>query len=137
MKGNIVKLSEMNIGFNSDVKVLERNEFEITGDITAKLNIGFSGVDEVQTKQINIERLYVVYNHDGLLEHVYNNEPVPDNILLFKDVETHVNGLPRNIEWNYEAHDGMTMAEKEFEETRLNTDKGIEVFGDFSFIILE
>lgn len=83
-------LSKLSIGFNADVKVVERNEFEITGDITVDVEYVYGDIlSSPHAKPVN--KLTVIYNHDGLLEHVYNGQEVPDNILLFKDVETHVN----------------------------------------------
>lgn len=81
-----VILSKLNIGFNSEVKVVERNEFEIFGDISIKVRTD----DKAETSNLaTVDRLRVVYNHDGLLEHIYNGEPcVPDSTLLFRDVET-------------------------------------------------
>lgn len=84
-------IERLNVGFNADVEVINHNEFVITGDITATVTFDYNGIQSgVKTKKI--DSLRVVYNHDGLLEHIYDGDPnTPDNILLFRDVETYVN----------------------------------------------
>lgn len=83
-----MKLSKLSIAFNCDFKVVRRNEFVITGDITMdaastgrKSDKGFIVIDELR----------VVYNHDGLLEHVYKGNDEPDTFVILCDVERYVN----------------------------------------------
>ena len=91
-------IEKLNIGFNADVKVVYRNEILITGDITA--TVTFDCDDVVAEKKQTFDSLYVIYNHDGLLEHVYDGESVPDNTRLFTDVETYVNTARKTIDVN-------------------------------------
>jgi len=119
-----VSLFKLSIGFNADVKVVERNEFEITGDIAVDVEYVYGDtLSSPHAKQVN--KLTVIYNHDGLLEHVYNGQEVPDNILLFKDVETYVNSS-----WggriNVETDDN----EYESTDIRLTDNNSIEVYAD-------
>lgn len=121
-----VILKKLNIGFNADVKVVERNEFEITGDITMTVILDYDGFRSAP-KQMDVDKLRVVYNHDGLLEHIYNGEPcVPDNILLFKDVETYVN----------KSHGGQIVNQiddgDDIRDVILTDDYSINVFADIT-----
>lgn len=121
-----VILKKLNIGFNADVKVVERNEFEITGDITMTVILDYDGFRSAP-KQMDVGKLRVVYNHDGLLEHIYNGEPcVPDNILLFKDVETYVN----------KSHGGQIVNQiddgDDIRDILLTDDYSINVFADIT-----
>lgn len=121
-----VILKKLNIGFNADVKVVERNEFEITGDITMTVILDYDGFRSAP-KQMDVDKLRVVYNHDGLLEHIYNGEPcVPDNILLFKDVETYVN----------KSHGGQIVNQiddgDDIRDILLTDDYSINVFADIT-----
>lgn len=86
MKANLSKLS---IGFNANVEVIERNVFEITGDVKIEAVYDYNGC--LSSPHIyDVDKLKVVYNHDGLLEHIYDGNEEPDKIRLFKDVETYV-----------------------------------------------
>ena len=113
-------LQKLRIASNADVKVIERNEFEITGDITMDLCPSTEGF-------VTIDKLRVVYNHDGLLEHIYNGEPcVPDNDLLFTDVLTYVNM----------SHDGKINVDfdgGDVYDYLLTDDNSINVYADFVY----
>lgn len=120
-----ITLSKLNIGFNSEVKVVERNEFEITGDISIKIETEERGFGD-KLNFWNVDKLRVVYNHDGLLEHIYNGEPcIPDNLLLFRDVETYVNM----------SHGGqipVDLDDSDLTDVLLTDDNSINVYADLT-----
>ena len=113
-------IEKLNIGFNADVKVVYRNEILITGDIMATVTFD---CDDVETeKKQTFDSLYVIYNHDGLLEHVYGGESVPDNTRLFTDVETYVNTARKTIDVN---NDDITR------DVLITDDNSINVYAEF------
>lgn len=121
-----VSLSKLSIGFNADVKVVERNEFEITGDVSVDVEYVYGDIlSSPRAKRVN--KLTVIYNHDGLLEHVYNGQEVPDNILLFKDVETYVNSS-----WGGRINIETDGDEYETTDIRLTDNNSIEVYADIT-----
>lgn len=96
-------LSKLSIAFNCNFKVIERNVFEITGDITIDISS-----EDLEDKFIKVDKLRVVYNHDGLLEHVYNGNDEPDTFVILCDVERYVNatlGGGKPVDFTWEMYD--------------------------------
>lgn len=118
--GEVRELKNLKIGFGSQVKVIEHNEFEISGDITIDVEM-----DTDRYVKQYVEKLRVVYNHDGLLEYVYNESDTPDLFLLIKDVETYVNSSVGS-RLHYDG-DGF------YNEIPLSDNKAIEVYADIYF----
>ena len=71
-----IKLSRLSIGFLSEIKVVSRNEFEITGDISMRMK--YPEQRAIAPEFADIDRLRVIYNHDGLLEDIYGGQGEPD-----------------------------------------------------------
>ena len=112
-----VTLFGLSIGLSSEVQVIEHNKFEITGDISMKLKY-------LKMEDVAIDKLEVIYNHDGLLEDIYHGESTPDKLLLFKEVEAHVNSS-----YGGEIH---ICLYDYADYVRLTEDNSIEVYADFS-----
>lgn len=98
-------LSKLSIAFNCNFKVVERNVFEITGDITIDISSEY-----LEDEFIRVDKLRVVYNHDGLLEHVYNGNDEPDTFVILCDVERYVNatlggGKPVTVNFTDDMYD--------------------------------
>lgn len=113
---NAVELSNLSIGFNSEVKVIEHNVFEIGGDITIMMKAD----DNTKPQAVIVDKLKVVYNNDGMLDHVYNGKDEPDSFILFKDVEKYVNQT-YNVEIDLESY---------YTDIPISDSKAVEVFAD-------
>lgn len=119
--GEVRELKNLSIGLGSDIKVIEHNVFEITGgDISIEIE---SAVNKFVNNKV--EKLKVIYNHDGLLEHIYRGKNNPDSVLLIKDVETYV-----AQSYNTMHYDGDDF----YEDINLSDSKAIEVYADFMLI---
>lgn len=119
-----IKLSRLSIGFLSEIKVVSRNEFEITGDIS--MRVKYPNQRTVAPEFADIDRLRVIYNHDGLLEDIYGGQGEPDRQRLFFEVERYVNssfGGERSFECSEDYCE-------DFEDVRLTDDNAIEVYAD-------
>lgn len=114
--GEVKELKNLSIGFGSNIKVIEHNVFEITGDISIEIE---SDVNKFVNEKV--EKLKVVYNHDGLLEHVYDGKDEPDLFLLIRDVKSRTNSS-----YNRMHYDGDGF----YEDINLSDSKAIEVYAD-------
>lgn len=122
MKAN---LSNLSIGFSAEVRVIEHNTFEITGDI--KIDIVYDYLGTLSSPHVyNVDKLKVVYNHDGLLEHIYDGNEEPDKIRLFKDVETYV-AMTNNV-------GTPVLNPNMFEGLLITADNSINVYADITLI---
>lgn len=74
-----ITLNKLSIGFGSTYERTEPNTFTITGDITIQASQG------AQHLTISVDKLTVVYNHNGLLDHINNSEHM--SLDMFQDAE--------------------------------------------------
>ena len=77
--GDTITLNKLSIGFNSICEQTEPNAFTITGDITLR------ATDEYSKFNISVDKLKVVYNNEGLLEHINKSEH--KSLDVFSDAE--------------------------------------------------
>ena len=114
--GPVKELRNLSIGFGSNVKIIEHNVFEITGDISID-------IEDESNKFVSerVEKLYVTYNHDGLLERVYDGKDEPDLFLLIRDVESYTNS----------SYNGVHFYGPDFyDDVELSDDNSIRVSAD-------
>ena len=121
-KGVLANLTygNLGIGFSVEPKIIERNIFELEGDI----NLHSCGIFSLDLRKIK-----VVYNHDGLLEDIYRNGEL-DKFLLFKDIEMNVNSREKQI-YPIKYTDCKLKGDEYYcKEVRINDDNSIEVYID-------
>lgn len=82
--------SNLNIGFNSSATLVDDNTYEITGDISAVVTDIEDEYDSFK-KTVRIDRIKVIYNHDGLFRETIKADGNPDAMRIFRDTEVHAN----------------------------------------------
>lgn len=106
-----ITLNKLTIGFGSTYERTEPNTFAITGDITIQVT------DGVFKRNISVDKLKMVYNNDGLLDHINNSEHM--SLDLFSDAERYF--VEQELEWDTDTHG-----------YKFETDgNGIELYADF------
>ena len=74
-----ITLNKLSVGFGSNYERTEPNTFTITGDITIQ------AADGTFKLNISADKLKMVYNNEGLLDHINNSEHM--SLDLFSDAE--------------------------------------------------
>ena len=113
---DIITLNKLIVGFDSTCERTDTNTFTITGDITIQ------ATDEVgmfeHKLNISVDKLKVVYNHDGLLEHAVQSEYT--DLDVFYDAEHYF--VEQQLEWDTDTYEGYKLA----------TDgNAVELYADF------
>jgi hypothetical protein len=107
-----ITLNKLSVGFGSICEQTETNTFTITGDITIQATDGTFKLN------ISVDKLKVVYNHDGLLEHAIQSEHTDLDVLY--DAEHYF--VEQELDWNAVTH----------KDYKLATDgNAIELYADF------
>lgn len=106
-----ITLNKLSIGFGSNYGRTEPNTFTITGDITIQ------ATDGVFKRNICVDRLKIVYNHNGLLDHINNSEHM--SLDMFQDAERYF--VEQELDWDTDTYG-----------YKLETDgNAIELYADF------
>lgn len=93
-----ITLNKLSIGFGSNYERTEPNTFTITGDITIQAT---DGVEVFKRNiSISVDKLKVVYNHDGLLEHAIQSEHT--DLDVFYDAEHYF--VEQEMDWDTDTH---------------------------------
>lgn len=89
-----INLNKLTIGFGSTYERIEPNTFTITGDITIQASQG------AQHITISVDKLTMVYNNEGLLEHALKSEHT--DLEVFSDAERYF--VAQEMDWDADTH---------------------------------
>ena len=107
-----INLNKLNIGFGSTYEQTDYNTFTIQGDITIQAS------QAAHSFNIDVDKLTVVYNNDGLLDYMLNS--TCPQIDLFYDTEHGF--VPQEIEFS----------DYPYKEFKFVTDSNsINIYADF------
>ena len=116
----------MNIGFNSSATLTDINTYTITGDISVVISGDEFGVT-MERQVIGLDKLVVIYNHDGLFADTKKSDGEPDALRIFRDTETHAN-MGDGTEFGLED-----MNQKGLYEIPLHHDNALNIYAHFDF----
>lgn len=106
-----ITLNKLSVGFGSKCERTDTDTFTITGDIIIQ------ATDGTFKRNISVDRLKVVYNHDGLLEHALKSEHT--DLEVFYDAERYFVEQEMEYPTTYAEHKLMT------------DDNSLELYADF------
>lgn len=82
-----MKISNLSIGFSSSATLTDINTYEITGDMSAIL----TDEEDGSKHTIDVGKIKVIYNHDGLFADTKKSDGEPDALRIFRDTEVYAN----------------------------------------------
>ena len=85
-----IALNKLQLNFNTNVKQIDNCTFELTGDLTMPATYELNYKEQLNNYKniIDVTKLIVIYNHDGLLNDVIKNNTINTN-RLFSDINLH------------------------------------------------
>lgn len=116
-----LKLSELSIGFSAEMKQTCANTFEFTGDMSIKCECDIEGF--WQNLDFKLKKLVVIYNHDGLLEHVLS-KPDLTQLRVMDDL------WQRNPECEIDVEEDRD----EYNDIKLHKDNSINIYADIEYV---